>query len=142
VGEPPPRGPPAPPAGVLTEPPLLGRKKELADVLRLLRDGGPITIVGPPGIGKTRFIHAVRAEAPGAVLRESEEALGEPGERVYRLKPLAEAPAVELYRVLSGDDDTPYPEVAERTRSAANVPGAIVELARRRRSGLRRLLRR
>jgi predicted ATPase len=43
--------------------PLLGRKKELADVLRLLRDGARlVTITGPGGIGKTRFALDVAAE--------------------------------------------------------------------------------
>ena len=43
--------------------PLVGRKKELADVLRLLRDGTRIvTITGPGGIGKTRFALDVAAE--------------------------------------------------------------------------------
>ena len=36
--------------------PLIGRKKELADVLRLLRDGARlVTVTGPGGTGKTRF---------------------------------------------------------------------------------------
>jgi class 3 adenylate cyclase len=36
--------------------PLIGRKKELADVLRAFSDGGRVvTIIGPGGIGKTRF---------------------------------------------------------------------------------------
>ena len=44
--------------------PLLGRKKELADVLRLLRDGTRlVTVTGPGGIGKTRFALEVAAEA-------------------------------------------------------------------------------
>ena len=36
--------------------PLLGRKKELADVLRMLRDSARlVTVTGPGGTGKTRF---------------------------------------------------------------------------------------
>jgi predicted ATPase len=43
--------------------PLIGRKKELADVLRSLRDGTRLlTITGPGGIGKTRFALEVAAE--------------------------------------------------------------------------------
>ena len=43
--------------------PLLGRKKELADVLRLIRGGTRLlTITGPGGIGKTRFALDVAAE--------------------------------------------------------------------------------
>jgi len=43
--------------------PLIGRKKELADVLRLLRTGTRLlTITGPGGIGKTRFALDVAAE--------------------------------------------------------------------------------
>jgi predicted ATPase/class 3 adenylate cyclase len=45
--------------------PLIGRKKELVDVLRLLRDDTTraVTISGPGGIGKTRFALAAAAEA-------------------------------------------------------------------------------
>jgi predicted ATPase len=43
--------------------PLIGRKKELADVLRLFRDGARlVTITGPGGIGKTRFALDLAAE--------------------------------------------------------------------------------
>jgi predicted ATPase len=43
--------------------PLVGRKKELADVLRLLQEGTRlVTITGPGGIGKTRFALDVAAE--------------------------------------------------------------------------------
>ena len=45
--------------------PLVGRKKELADVLRLVDDGpaAVVTVIGPGGIGKTRFALAVAGEA-------------------------------------------------------------------------------
>jgi predicted ATPase len=44
--------------------PLVGRKKELVDVLRLLEHGARlVTVVGPGGIGKTRFSLAVAGEA-------------------------------------------------------------------------------
>jgi predicted ATPase/class 3 adenylate cyclase len=43
--------------------PLIGRKKELADVLRLLRgDVRLVTVSGPGGVGKTRFALDVAAE--------------------------------------------------------------------------------
>jgi predicted ATPase len=43
--------------------PLIGRKKELADVLRAFRHGSRVvTITGPGGIGKTRFALEVAAE--------------------------------------------------------------------------------
>jgi predicted ATPase len=45
--------------------PLVGRKKELADVLQLLtrEDARIVTLTGPGGIGKTRFALAAAAEA-------------------------------------------------------------------------------
>jgi predicted ATPase len=45
--------------------PLVGRKKELADLLSILADGASrlVTIVGPGGIGKTRLALAVAGEA-------------------------------------------------------------------------------
>ena len=48
----------------LSAEPLLGRKKELVDVLRLLREKGArvVTITGPGGMGKTRFALEVGAE--------------------------------------------------------------------------------
>src|SRR5829696_1412568 len=44
--------------------PLIGRKKELADVLRLVRVDGArlVTITGPGGMGKTRFAVEIAAE--------------------------------------------------------------------------------
>jgi predicted ATPase len=46
--------------------PLIGRKKELADVLRLLRDSARlVTVTGPGGIGKTRFALQPAAELVG-----------------------------------------------------------------------------
>ena len=47
--------------------PLVGRKKELADVLQALLDGSrAVTITGPGGVGKTRFALAVAGEAAHA----------------------------------------------------------------------------
>jgi predicted ATPase/class 3 adenylate cyclase len=48
--------------------PLIGRKKELVDVLRLLADDGTrlVTVTGAGGIGKTRFAIAAAAEASDA----------------------------------------------------------------------------
>ncbi|HEX5729804.1 adenylate/guanylate cyclase domain-containing protein, partial [Microbacterium sp.] len=47
--------------------PLVGRKKELADVLKALLDGSrAVTITGPGGVGKTRFALAVAGEAAHA----------------------------------------------------------------------------
>ena len=47
--------------------PLVGRKKELADVLQALLDGSrAVTITGPGGVGKTRFALAVAGEAVDA----------------------------------------------------------------------------
>jgi len=47
--------------------PLVGREKELADVLRAILDGTrAVTITGPGGVGKTRFALAVAGEAAHA----------------------------------------------------------------------------
>jgi predicted ATPase len=47
--------------------PLIGRKKELADVRRTLLDGSrAVTITGPGGVGKTRFALAVAEEVGAA----------------------------------------------------------------------------
>ncbi|HJR94880.1 MAG TPA: adenylate/guanylate cyclase domain-containing protein [Gaiellaceae bacterium] len=47
--------------------PLVGRKKELADVLKALVDGSrAVTVTGPGGVGKTRFALAVAGEAAHA----------------------------------------------------------------------------
>ena len=47
--------------------PLVGRKKELAEVLQALLDGArAVTITGPGGVGKTRFALAVAGEATHA----------------------------------------------------------------------------
>jgi len=48
--------------------PLIGRKKELVDVLRFLADDGArvVTVTGAGGIGKTRFALAAAGEASGA----------------------------------------------------------------------------
>ena len=53
----------------MPELPLIGRKKELLDVLRLFRDADVrlVTITGPEGVGKTRFAREVAAELNGEV---------------------------------------------------------------------------
>jgi hypothetical protein len=117
--------------------PLLGRKKELADVLRLVRVDGVrmLTVTGPPGIGKRRFVGEVAAELrpdEQVELRSAEGPLGLPRERVYRLRPLAEAPAVELFRQVADGAapgfDAPYAEIARVCRRIGRTPLAI-ELA-------------
>lgn len=120
----------SPASAILTDGPLLGRKKELADILRLLRGGAEVTITGPAGVGKKRLAQAVLTEYPEASgrLRTALVPLGLRGEQVYRLRPLAEAPAVELYRVLHDDDTTPYAELVSRCRAVGNLPGAIAAL--------------
>jgi nucleoside-triphosphatase THEP1 len=115
--------------------PLVGRKKELAELLRLLRrdDVKHVTITGPPGIGKSRLAEEVAAELPeraGAV-GTGYESRGLDGEHEYRLHPLAEAPGVELYRQLSGDYDSSYGKLAALCAALGRVPGAIVEAAAR-----------
>jgi predicted ATPase len=134
--------------------PLVGRKKELADVLRLfLRDGVRlVTVTGPEGVGKTRFAREVAAELDGElqlvddadiaeipsdtrVLATSRDRLGAPGERIYRLRPLAEAPAVELFRqratVANPDFDASYADIAAACVRLGRLPGPILQAAAR-----------
>jgi predicted ATPase len=134
--------------------PLIGRKKELADLLQLfLRDRAQlVTVTGPEGVGKTRFAEEVVAElnfsvelvddadvtqlpASPHVLATSPERLGAPGERVYRLRPLAEAPAVELFRQRAAeanpDFNASYEEIAAACVRLGRLPGAIVQAAAR-----------
>ena len=54
--------------------------------------------------------------------------LGVPDERVYALKPLAEAPAVELFREHAPGLEASYAELVARVRELGRLPGAI-ELA-------------
>jgi predicted ATPase len=183
--------------------PLLGRKKELADVLKLIGGGARlVTVTGPGGIGKTRFALEVAAEHVGRLLHgvwfvdlsalrdpdlvagtiaatlgaklelaehiadkelllcldnfeqvvkaapqlagvlercpnlrllvTSREPLHLRGEREYPLRPLAEAPAVELFRqrarAIEPDFDAGYGELADVCRRLDQLPLAI-ELA-------------
>ena len=138
----------------MTELPLIGRKKELADVLQLfLRDGVRlVTVTGPEGVGKTRFAHEVVAELDGdaqvvddasaeeipshaRVLATSRDRLGVTGERVYRLRPLAEAPAVELFRqgatAANPVFDASYADIAAVCVRLGRLPGPILQAAAR-----------
>jgi predicted ATPase/class 3 adenylate cyclase len=182
--------------------PLVGRKRELVDLLRLFADARLVTIVGPGGIGKTRFALAVAGEAAerypdgvwfvdltpvrdsalvlptiahavGAdteltrhfadsntlllldnfeqvvsaagdvssllatcpnleVLVTSREALRIAAEREYALRPLSEAPAVELFRQraagVAPDVDVDYAVGADICERLDRLPLAI-ELA-------------
>ncbi len=138
----------------VTELPLIGRKKELADVLRLfLHDGiRLVTVTGPEGVGKTRFAREVAAEldgdvqlvddadlaeitSPGRVLATSRDRLGAPGEHSYRLRPLAEAPAVELFRQRATEAnpsfDASYADIAAACVRLGRLPGLILQAAAR-----------
>ena len=132
--------------------PLVGRKKELADLRRLYAEGvGWVTITGPEGIGKTRLAHAVVEELPhvrlvddattadvatvdGPIVATARNPLGIEGERAYRLRPLARSPAAELYRraaeAVDPAFDVPYGELVERARPLGGIPAAIEAAAR------------
>lgn len=117
---------------------LLGRKKELADVLRLFAGGaGRVAITGAPGVGKTRFAREAREElrrrGHDVELHDGSEpvlvAPGGSGEHVYALRGLAEAPAVELFRQRAGDDVADYATLAAGCRRLRGRPRAIERAA-------------
>jgi predicted ATPase len=199
--------------------PLVGRKKELADVLRLVRVDGAriVTITGPGGIGKTRFALELAMElvedfrdgvwfvdlstlrdpelvlpsvgstvgarvdlighladkelllvldtldqvveaAPALasllercpylyLLVTSREPLHVRGEREYALRPLAESPAVALFRqraqALDPDFDAPHEQLVAVCRRLDNLPLALeLAAARTRTLTLQQLLER
>ncbi len=125
--------------------PLLGRKRELADLRRLFVEGARlVTVIGPEGVGKTRLARDFAREHGGVVVLDdalpedvgeeptiatAREPLGVPGEQVYRLRPLAEAPAIELFREHAPGLDASYVELAERVRALGRLPGAIERAA-------------
>jgi predicted ATPase len=133
--------------GVGAEAPLLGRKRELADLRRLFLDGARlVTLVGPAGVGKSRLarefavehgsiavLDDARAGEVGAypAIATAPEPLGVPGEHVYRLKPLAEAPAIELFRAHAQALEASYAELAALVRELGRLPAAIERAAAR-----------
>lgn len=126
--------------------PLVGRKKELADVLRLIRVDGAqlVTITGPSGVGKRRFAAELALElgqVSDVTLQTSEHPLDLPGERPYRLRPLAESPAVELFRqraeAATADFVATYSERADLCRRLGRLPLSIELVAARGRAALR-----
>jgi len=85
----------------------------------------------------------VLASAPGLqVLATGREPLHVPDERVYPLRPLAEAPAVELFRqraeAADRGFDAPYDVIAAICRRLGGLPLAIERAAAEPPSGMRR----
>ena len=119
-------------------------------MLRLIRVHGAqlVTITGPPGVGKTRFAAEVAVELEGrldVVLLDDVDAVDERAdlrlvtrteplrvahERAYRLRPLAEAPAVELFRqradAAAQRYGASYAELAALCRRLGRLPLAII----------------
>jgi hypothetical protein len=103
-----------------------------------------VTITGPSGVGKSRFAAEVAVELDdvvGLTLGTAEQPLGLPGERPYRLRPLAESPAVELFRqraetAVPGFVAT-YSELADLCRRLGRLPLSIELVAARGRAALR-----
>jgi hypothetical protein len=127
-------------------------------VLRLVRLDGArlVTVTGAPGVGKTRFAVEVAAELSGSpelalvddasasevadrsdavVIATSGTRLGLSGERAYPLRPLAESPAVELFRqraeAAGPGFDGAYAELAALCRWLGRLPLAIELVAAR-----------
>ncbi|GGU22831.1 AAA family ATPase [Lentzea flava] len=102
---------------------FVGRHAELADLTRLLARHRIVTVVGPPGVGKSRLVqeavahrrhpaplvldgceHAlddfaelVQRHPARRVVATSHRALDVPGEQVYRLEPLQPHEATRLF---------------------------------------------
>jgi tetratricopeptide (TPR) repeat protein len=97
---------------------MFGRDRETAELIGLIAEGHPmITVVGPPGVGKKALIARVQAQADAAqvVLQASRKPFGVHGERIFRLRPLAEFDAVQLFQARAaekgrtcGPDDEAY----------------------------------
>ena len=103
-----------------------------------------MTLTGPAGVGASRLARDFAREHGGVVVLDdargrdlpegpaiatAREPLGVPGERVYPLRPLAEAPAVELYREHAPALAASYAELARRVRALGFLPAAIVRAA-------------
>jgi len=120
------------------------------------------SVTGPSGVGKTHFAVEVAAELSGSlelalvddasasevadrgdavVIATSGTRLGVSGERAYPLRPLAESPAVELFRqraeATTPGLDAAYAELAALCRRLGRLPLAIELVAARGSDGLR-----
>jgi predicted ATPase len=114
-------------------------------VLRLVRVDGArlVTITGRAGVGKRRLATELAAElgdVDDLTLGTAEQPLRLPGERPYRLRTLAEAPAVELFRqraeaAVPGFVAT-YAELSDLCRRLGRLPLAIELVAARGRAAL------
>lgn len=141
---------PAPDRRPRRPPALLGRERELAEILAEVADGTPVEIVGPGGIGKTSVLKQVVVQAPAAAGTDGvvyHEARDEPTEDTlqylfetfyetnvpYKPSTAQVQQALKDIRALVALDDVP-PDREGVARVLDTLPSANVVMATARRT--------